>query len=390
MRAGWDEELDEGLRLERGSVSVVSPFIKRRAAERLFRHGAPNELRVLTRFNLADFSQRVSDLSALRMLLDRGARVRGVSALHSKLYTFGSARAIVTSANLTESALCDNHELGFVSIDEATVLECNSYFDSLWEQAGADLEVNAIEGWAAQIAAHLSRHARDSTLNELPDLGTRVDRTAGAAMLPASAAEPPQAFVKFFATSRDRVPRSMTVLESLRRSGCHRFCAYPKGKRPRSVQDGALMFMGWMVGDPDDILVIGRASALAHRPGVDEADAAEIALRPRREHFCHDVRVNHGEFLGGTLADGISLNLLMDELEADAFATTQEHARAGHGNTDPRRSYSQQAAVRLSREGCDWLNDRLQGLFDAQGQLGSDELAGLDWPDEQPARSAAR
>ena len=49
------------------------------------------------------------------MLLDAGARVRGIRKLHAKLYLFGASRAVITSANLTKSALDSNHEFGLVA-----------------------------------------------------------------------------------------------------------------------------------------------------------------------------------------------------------------------------------------------------------------------------------
>jgi phosphatidylserine/phosphatidylglycerophosphate/cardiolipin synthase-like enzyme len=67
-------------------------------------------LQAITWFNLADFAKGVSDIDALRMLLDAGASVRGIRNLHAKVYLFGVSRAIITSANLTAAALDRNHE----------------------------------------------------------------------------------------------------------------------------------------------------------------------------------------------------------------------------------------------------------------------------------------
>lgn len=70
----------------------------------------PNEIQVITRFNLNDFAEGVSDIAALQRVLGVGGRVRGVKNLHSKLYLSGNTRAIVTSANLTAAALDRNAE----------------------------------------------------------------------------------------------------------------------------------------------------------------------------------------------------------------------------------------------------------------------------------------
>ena len=113
---GWGKELIEALRADASEFKIICPFIKAGALDRLL-STRPKLIQVITRFNLADFADGVSDLAALRRLLIAGARVRGVRDLHAKLYLFGASRAIITSANLTEAALNRNHEFGMVSQD---------------------------------------------------------------------------------------------------------------------------------------------------------------------------------------------------------------------------------------------------------------------------------
>ena len=66
--AGWDQELSEAIRADRSEVRIVCPFIKKRALEDLLSH-RPGNVQVITRFNLADFAEGVSDIEALRLLL---------------------------------------------------------------------------------------------------------------------------------------------------------------------------------------------------------------------------------------------------------------------------------------------------------------------------------
>jgi hypothetical protein len=88
--------------------------------------------------------------------------------------------------------------------------------------------------------------------------------------------------------------------------------------------------------------------------------------------------VHDGEFVAGTLADAVSLGELMDALGAEAFASTQQNALAGRGNVDPRAAYRQQPAVRLSHEGAEWLDARLDEAFARAGCLSTAQLARLD------------
>jgi phospholipase D-like protein len=378
--SGWDRVLDEALNTDHASIRIVCPFIKKRAANRLLKYGKPKLLHVITRFNLSDFAAGVSDVSALRLLLENGAQVRGVRNLHAKLYLFGESRAIVTSANLTDAALLTNHEFGFVAADAGILDPCREYFDKLWGRAGQGLQVAKLEDWEHKIAKHLAGGMRQGAATGLGDEGADVGIPPGSVVLPPWVGRVEQSFVKFFGEGHNRADRSMQILEEVRRSGSHWACTYPKDKRPRKVQDGAIMFMGRLVKEPNDTLIYGRAVAIHYETSRDDATADDIRLRDWKAKWPHYVRVDNGEFVAGSLANGVSLNELMDELKADSYASTQRHARKGGGNTDPRRALMQQPAVELSPQGVAWLDERLKSAFAKHGRLTPGMLEQLDWP----------
>ena len=147
------------------------------------------------------------------------------------------------------------------------------------------------------------------------------------------------------------------------------------------MKDGAVIFMGRLTSSPNDIRVFGRAIGMAYRPIRDDATPADIQLRPWKEKWSRYIRVHNAEFVDGTIANGVSLNELMDTLKADSFASTQRNAARGEGNTNPRHAYRQQAAVKLSPEGLSWLGDRLEAAFEAHGKVPRSSLGKLDWPD---------
>lgn len=376
---GWAQVLADAVATDHSKVRLVCPFIKKGAVERLLSGGTPGSLRVITRFNLDDFARGVSDLAALRLLLASGATIRGVKHLHAKLYLFGN-RAVVTSANLTEAALVRNHEFGFVAENGEIVARCRKYFDDLWSKAGADLTSARLAHWEQTVTAYLAKGASPAQASGLGDEGANAGVAAEPLEFPPVVDESQQAFVKFFGESSNRASRSLSLLEEVRRSGSHWACDYPKDKRPRRVEDGAIMFMARLVKDPADILIYGRAIGMRHIEGRDDASAADIALRPWKAIWPHYVRVHHAEFVAGTLANGVSLNALMDALKSDAFLPTQRNAAKGEGNTDPRRAYLQQAAVELTPQALVWVNERLQRAFNQYGTLPAAELATLDWP----------
>lgn len=374
----WGEELKAAAAADRSQLRIICPFIKLGALNDLLR-SRPQEIEVITRFNLRDFAGGVSDIAALERLLGRKARVRGIRHLHTKLYLFGDSRAAITSANLTAAALGRNQELGIITDDPETLGQCHAYFDRLWKAGASDLQIDKLESWLETVRTHQMKHGGGSRSDGLGDHGADAGLPAQpAAPEPSAHQNAEQAFVKFLGRTDRREPASMKVIDEIRESGCHWAMTYPKRKRPRSVQDGDVVYAGRMTRDPDDILVFGRGIAMAHVDDQDDATSAEIRNRPFKSEYPHYVRVHNVEFIDGQLAHGVSLNAMMAELSADAFQTTQHNTKAGRGNTEPRKAYRQQAAVRLSAEARLWLDERLDAAFARHGRIPEDVLAKID------------
>ena len=376
----WDEEFTEALCDDASELRIICPFIKVGALQRLLRH-SPRLIQVITRFNLGDCADRVSDVAALRKLLEADASVRGVRNLHAKLYLFGKKRAIITSCNLTEAALSRNHEFGMVTSDGTIIEKCLEYFDNLWRVAGDDLVLDQVDDWDRTVTDYLlevvvhTREAVSATLVSIPGLSKRHLRRYRIVVSASS-----QAFVKFLGSANDRCQLSDSTIEEIKRAGCHWAVCYPLNKRPRRVQDDAIILMGRLTRNPNDIRIFGRAIGVAYREGRDDATKAEIRERPWKERWPHYIRVHHAEFVNGSMGNGVSLNELMGTLGADSFATTQENRALGKGNTNPRLAYSQQPDVRLSAEGLSRLSEWLQEAFEAHGKVSQESLDKLDWP----------
>ena len=244
VHKGWDDELAAACRLDSSTIRIVCPFIQRKPIERLLKHGKPKTLQVITRFNLDDFYNRVSDMASLRLLLDNGAAIRGIKHLHAKMYLLGSCRAIVTSANLTDAALGRNHEFGFVAEDPAIVGACNEYFARLWDRGGHDVHRQQLEEWGNRIAKRLVASGTAWKGESLGDFGANAGLDPDPAVPAGWVAESGQAFVKLFGESTNRLSHDYPVIVEVERAGCHLRCTYPRDKRPRQVGEGALMFMG--------------------------------------------------------------------------------------------------------------------------------------------------
>ena len=384
--AGWGQELTEAIRGDSSEVRIICPFIKESALKYLLEEDAlkyllshrPGDIQVITRFNLADFANGVSDVEALRMLFDSGVSIRGIRNLHAKLYLFGKSRAIITSANLTKAALTRNQEFGVVAYDRAVIAACRNYFDKLWQRgSSAELSHDRLDCWAEKVARYCLASGRSRRERELGDFGADADLEPPLPILPVVGADADQAFIKFLGNSHERVPVSHPIIEVIKHEGCHEVLAYPKTKRPRSVEDGAIMFMARFT-EKRDIRIFGRAVGMKHDLDRDNASPEDIDLRWWREKYSRYIRVDCAEFVAGTIANGISLNELMCALGSNSFASTQHNAARGSGNTNPRRAYGQQAAVKLSSQAIAWLGKRLQAAFDAHGKVPQDRLDQLD------------
>ena len=375
----WASEFEKALGLDANELLIVSPFIKSGALAKLVA-SPPDSVRVVTRFNLEDFAQGVSDTAALQQLLSVGAVVRGIRNLHAKLYVFGASRVIITSANLTGAGMDRNHELGLVTGEESVVAACRQYFERLWGRADPNLTASRLAEWEVEVTSRLTCGRRFVASDRLEDHGVDIGLPWTPEHQKASVFDGrSQAFVKFLGTSKNRMSLSRTVLKELEESGCHWALAYPANKRPRSVRNGAVMFIAALV-EGGDIRVFGRGIGLAHQPGRDDATKEDILCRAWKSDWPAYVRVHHAEFVDGTLGDGVSLGELMDSLGARCFAPTARNAAAGVGNTDPRRAIMRKAAVELTEEGAVWLGGRLEHRFEEHGRVREEVLDRLDWP----------
>jgi hypothetical protein len=387
---GWGAELIEASHADASELRIICPFIKVEALARLLSHRF-NDIRVITRFSQFDFAEGVSDVAALRLLLANGARVRGIRKLHAKLYLFGASRAIITSANLTKSALDRNHEFGLVAQDGPIIATCRAYFDDLWRRGGNDLAQSQVDSWDETVNHHRALGGRFSKQSGLRDFGADAGIVDPPSVrLPSAVADASQAFVKFLGEGDNRVSLSFATIDEIERAGCHWAVAYPASKRPSAVMDDAIIFIARLTENPNDIRIFGRAIGMKHQPGRDDATEADIERRPWKSQWPRYVRLHHAEFVAGTMSNGVSLNELMDTLGPNSFLPTQRNAARGEGNIDPRKAYRQQAAVELSGEGLLWLGERLQQAFDEHGKVPQDTLDRLDWPQVPTASLSGR
>ncbi|MBI2918717.1 MAG: hypothetical protein HYY01_12110 [Chloroflexi bacterium] len=105
---------------------VASPYVND-AFLHLARKAPPSVEKVLiTRTDLRDFAMGSSSLNTLCSLASDGVQVASLSGLHAKVYVFDNARALITSANATQSGMRSNWECGVAISDPTTVVQVAS------------------------------------------------------------------------------------------------------------------------------------------------------------------------------------------------------------------------------------------------------------------------
>jgi hypothetical protein len=122
------------LETTKGPVRIASAYVT--DTELLF--GIKNRtVQLLISLLRMDVISGATSLESLRLLIESGVECRCVSngpRLHGKVYMFGDDYAVVSSANLTKSALNSNIEVG-VQLRGTDVGELTNWFDTLWKAA---------------------------------------------------------------------------------------------------------------------------------------------------------------------------------------------------------------------------------------------------------------
>lgn len=101
------EALDSYFKLARKSVTIVAPYVKKSALERILLNvNTAIEVQVITRWEVDEIAAGVSDTSIIDIVKQREKfRVFLLEKLHAKLYLIDDRVACLGSANVTNAAL---------------------------------------------------------------------------------------------------------------------------------------------------------------------------------------------------------------------------------------------------------------------------------------------
>jgi len=135
----------------RGVVRIASAYV---TESEMLGEAGDREIRLLTTLTPMDFVSGATSPDALKVLMDEGVDCRFVAhdpRLHAKVYIFGNEVALVTSANLTRSAMDSNIEVG-AFVDRSEVHALIRWFDQQWNSA-THLGASTLDEWNRLTAA---------------------------------------------------------------------------------------------------------------------------------------------------------------------------------------------------------------------------------------------
>lgn len=375
-------------------IRIMSPFISDSMVIPLLDKISGKNIYIITRFNLTDFFCGVSQLSALKKLVQSGSHVRGIKGLHSKIYIFDSHLTIVSSANFTSGGLFNNREFGLAVSDEQVVKECLNYFNNLYSISDYDLTLGLLEEWERKVNSARIKYPNMKKKVSLPDFGSEVDGDSKnrhpqivvanekcAYLRQGKEKRGHRYFIKFFGTSDNRVNWNFSVKEEIKRAECHYACAWPKGKRPRQISDNDVIFMSRLTKEPNGHAVFGRAWGISHVEGRDDAVAVEIKRCPWKSKWPHYIRVFDPIFINGTMSQCIKLDSLMHEFGSESFASTSRNKQLRRGNTNPRKALMRQPCVELTPEAAIWLDEKFSSSLKDVGYVEDDFIDSLPQKD---------
>jgi hypothetical protein len=352
----WYDKLLTELR-RTTKLKVVSPFVSEQVVRKIHESFNFRNLELITRYNLRDFASNVSSLPSLRFAVECESKVYGVKGLHSKIYIFDRRSAIVTSANLTNGGMLNNHECGVYMTDENVVRELANHFNELKSLCEEPLKLSQCDRWQLEIDNIEVVNTPVPKLNDYGASQNNIDTQRNY-------------YVKFFGKGSKRVNLDFTTREEVDRALCHYSCGFSLNKKPRQIQEGDIIYMARMTAHPFDYAIFGKAIARKFVDGRDQATSKEIKQRPWKKEYPIYLRVQQPIFVDGNMGDCVLLGDLIRALAYESFAATSyRYHQKNERDIEPKNVLRQQAYVKLTHKGAEWIESRFRDSLLRVGQI---------------------
>ncbi len=321
-------------------IFLVSPFLSLNIANKLLDRITNKNVKLLTRFNLTDFYNGASDLTAIEKLYEAGVKIKGISKLHAKTYIFDSKKIISTSANLTNGGFYGNLEHGILYNNPDAVATTLAHFQELWNH-GNLYSTKKANDWRKELSQASSNPKEHPPLGDYGGVfkSEIVDH---------------QTFVKWLGTGHDRASLQTEIFDIIEDSGCNYAVCF--SHHPKRYNDHDQIFISMMT-DTLDYAIYGRAKAYAHDPARDIASDNERTEIGWKKDWPYYIRIHDIEFLQGNLINCPMLYRdVVNKLDYDSFQSTQKRHLEGESEINTKRSLRQKQDVRLTPLGALLLN----------------------------------
>lgn len=164
-------------------------------------------------------------------------------------------------------------------------------------------------------------------------------------------------------------------------SHCHYALTFSgKRGRPRRYKDGDIVYLARMLNGTE-YAIFGSAITYSH---VDERDVAsdeDIKQIYWRSDWPIYIRIYKPVFVDGVMGDCPKMSQLIDDLKHDCFDNTQRTFNANNQDEiNPWLSLVQQADVRLSELGAQWVEQELKRVINKVGTVPEGFISSLYTP----------
>lgn len=357
IQDNWLLELKQELK-EVKQVKIVSPFITDNMVRHLLENFKGDDIQLITRFNLNDFRSGISSLTALERLLEKKATIKGVKGLHSKLYLFDKKSTIITSANFTNGGFFRNKEFGVKTDEKAIMKNSASYFQELWDIDEQILTSQMIQEWKPLVQKRKKGKVVESSLSD-----------HGKSYQEKIIDSRKRYFIKFFGKNEHREELSYPIKNEIEYGCCHYALSFSDKKgRPRRYRDGDVVYMAKMLHE-SNYAIFGKGITIKHNDSRDIADKKDKKHVPWIMDWRILVRVHSTEFIDGTLKNCPKMSELIDTLDYASFHSTLNRYNKGERNIKPWNSLRQQADIKLSNLGAQWLEEKFQKAINKNGRI---------------------
>ncbi|AEE54086.1 phospholipase D-like domain-containing protein [Haliscomenobacter hydrossis] len=357
----WLNEFESELPVT-STLRIISPFLSKSTVVNLSKKFSLENLELITRFNLNDFSTGVSDLEAINFIYQNGGKIFGVKGLHSKVYIFDNRKAIVSSSNFTENGLVKNHEAGILIRDLCTIDNLLQYYNNL-KTISNEFNPSKYATWKEELVSNPAS-LNFPIFNDYGGIQPIIDQSKNY-------------YIKFFGAANDRVALDFQVQQEVDDALCHYACGFSINKRPRQIKSGDIIYMARMTKNPNDYAIFGKAIAIEHNDKRDIATDKEIVERSWKKDYPVYLRVRDSEFIDTIMRNCPFMEDLINDLNVHSFASTIEKHKNGEQKISIRRSYARKPYVKLSFDGAAWLENRFSNALISYGKIDSSFIESL-------------